>query len=439
MRKTLSPPFVRESSLELMRCLRFRVAMAVLSSGSDLGTAFAFSTNLLEKNQLQVAGTFGQNAMPGPATIALCAIYSRTDHGSMAATPEVTLTMAQFGGIGSQLAGESPNEANVTGTGIPALRAMSMSIYETADPLDNVHVEYGATAEAVELISHTSRISPFGRITVDLDSVGEIVGAYSDGGRPDELRAHQASADIHDVDLVGDLSSPIESLSRSPQVSDRNGQLQLQKTQSYELGYRRVSHARTYALSAFSERVSNGRLNVSGDLGGLNSGDLFSDNVSGLSTYNIGAYDRIGYLGSVNQPINDLVSFDLAYGRLGGFAPGNSSRFFLEQGHNLASLSIKARVPTFGTRLSANYGWVDSGAIIPRHAFTTQDVVATPGLNVMIRQPLPSLFGFAGRLELTADLRNLLAQGYLPMIADGHQFLASESPRAIRGGLKFVF
>lgn len=408
-------------------------------STTDLGTAFAFSTNLLEKNQLQIAGAFGQHAASGPAAIALCAIYSRIDQGSFAATPEMTFTMAQFGGVGSQLSGDSPGEANITGTGIPALRAMSLSVYETADPLENVRVEYGATAEAVELISHTSRLSPFGRITVDLASAGQVIAAYSDGGRPDELRAHQSVGDSGDADLIGDLSSPVDSLARSPQVSNRNGELQLQRTQSYELGYRKVSQSRTYAFSAFSERVSNGRLNVSGDLGGLNPGDLFSDNVSGLSTYNIGDYNRIGYLASMNQRVNDLVSFDIAYGRLGGFAPGSNARFFIEESHNIASLSVKARVPGAGTRFSANYGWVDSQAIVPHHTFTTQDVNATPGFNVLIRQPLPSLFGISGRFELTADLRNLLAQGYLPMIADGRQLLAVEAPRAIRGGLKFVF
>ena len=111
----------------------------------------------------------------------------------------------------------------------------------------------------------------------------------------------------------------------------------------------------------------------------------------------------------------------------------------MEEIHNIASISIKARVPGSGTRFAANYGRVDSETIIPSHAFTTQNVVATPGFNVMIRQPLPSLFGFSGRFELTADLRNLLAQGYLPMTIDGHQLLAVEAPRAIRGGLKFVF
>jgi hypothetical protein len=59
---------------------------------------------------------------------------------------------------------------------------------------------------------------------------------------------------------------------------------------------------------------------------------------------------------------------------------------------------------------------------------------------MMIRQPLPSLFGMPGRLEITADVHNLLAQGYLPLYAgDGRRVLIVQSARAIRGGLNFIF
>ena len=45
-----------------------------------------------------------------------------------------------------------------------------------------------------------------------------------------------------------------------------------------------------------------------------------------------------------------------------------------------------------------------------------------------------------GRLEASADLRNLLAQGYLPLAAgDGRRLLLVQSPRALRGGLSFIF
>jgi hypothetical protein len=74
------------------------------------------------------------------------------------------------------------------------------------------------------------------------------------------------------------------------------------------------------------------------------------------------------------------------------------------------------------------------------HVFTTQANAVSPGLNFGLQQPLPSLFGLPGHLTITADLRNLLAQGYIPLGGGGAgQLLAVQSPRAIRGGLNLTF
>ena len=62
------------------------------------------------------------------------------------------------------------------------------------------------------------------------------------------------------------------------------------------------------------------------------------------------------------------------------------------------------------------------------------------GLNIYIRQPVPAFPGLRGRLEATADLRNLLAEGYLPLAtADGAPVLLLHTPRSLRGGFAFVF
>ena len=48
--------------------------------------------------------------------------------------------------------------------------------------------------------------------------------------------------------------------------------------------------------------------------------------------------------------------------------------------------------------------------------------------------------GVPWRMEASAELRNLLAQGYLPVsLANGQQLLLVNTPRSFRGGLAFVF
>jgi hypothetical protein len=422
------------------------------SAGTDLGTGFALSTNVMGKNQVQLAGTYGQSGLAGPSAMGLCAIYSRNaDAGLLNNPPEVTLTISQLGRVGPQSANGQFSEGTGAGSPIPELRTMSLSFYNTADPLDNVHIEYGMTGESVDYLQHTSRISPFARITVGIGRVGQIVAAYSDGGRPDELNAHQqqsqSAAEVRsqNEDLIG----AVNALARLPQISVREGQLELQRTENYEAGFTRVSGSRTYAASAFFEKVTNGRMNVDGDLSLLDSNDLLSDGVSRTSTYNIGSYRQHGYLTSVDQRLKDTIDVAIAYGRMGGFtgdpmglgSDSENQRRFLNSGtYNIASANVKAVSPVTGTRILANYGWVDDRAVVPSHVFSTQNTYVTPGLNVLVRQPLPSFFGMPGRLELTADLRNLLAQGYIPLEAgDGRRLLIVQAPRSIRGGLNFVF
>jgi hypothetical protein len=102
-------------------------------------------------------------------------------------------------------------------------------------------------------------------------------------------------------------------------------------------------------------------------------------------------------------------------------------------------VAFATTLPVTGTRVITSYGWTDPGTLVPDHAFLTQDVTESTGWNVRVRQPLPFFSGRGGRLEATAEMRNLLAQGYLPLEADGRKALLTNSPKAIRGGLAFIF
>jgi hypothetical protein len=63
-----------------------------------------------------------------------------------------------------------------------------------------------------------------------------------------------------------------------------------------------------------------------------------------------------------------------------------------------------------------------------------------PGLDIRVRQPLPSFWGMPGHLEVVGDLHNLFAEGYQPVNAgQSGRLLMIQTPRAVRGGLSFVF
>jgi hypothetical protein len=92
-----------------------------------------------------------------------------------------------------------------------------------------------------------------------------------------------------------------------------------------------------------------------------------------------------------------------------------------------------------GTQITGSYEWTDYRALMPSHFYLTQSAYPESGLNIRVRQPLPSFPGMPGRLEATAEMRNMLAQGYLSIGDHGQSVLLIQNPRAVRGGLSFIF
>jgi hypothetical protein len=101
---------------------------------------------------------------------------------------------------------------------------------------------------------------------------------------------------------------------------------------------------------------------------------------------------------------------------------------------------ITAAIPGAGTRLVASYQVTDNRWSSPGHLYSTDAARPMPGLNVYVRQPLPLVSSHQCRVEATADLRNLLAQGYLPLtMAGGQSLLLVQTPKSFRGGLNLIF
>jgi hypothetical protein len=109
-----------------------------------------------------------------------------------------------------------------------------------------------------------------------------------------------------------------------------------------------------------------------------------------------------------------------------------------EAQRHVATSRVDATVPWTKTHVVASYQWSDNDRwATPGDVYSTQPNHAMPGLNLCVHQPLP---GFARRVEATADIRNMLAQGYLPVgMVSGQQVMLVEYPRTLRGGLAFTF
>ena len=96
---------------------------------------------------------------------------------------------------------------------------------------------------------------------------------------------------------------------------------------------------------------------------------------------------------------------------------------------------VVARTSRTGTRLIASYETAgDRWAALDR-LYATDASLPMPGLNLYLRQPVPFISRRSCRVEATADLRNLLAQGYLSMPGrDDQSVMLVETPRSVRAG-----
>ncbi|HTS31396.1 MAG TPA: carboxypeptidase-like regulatory domain-containing protein [Bryobacteraceae bacterium] len=402
---------------------------------ADLGTAFALATSVYGSNMVQVSGNVGYGSQTGIPTAAFRTSYSRNVLGE---TPEVSLTMRQLfvpSRLGPSLAG---NES-----ALPMLRTMSASFDDRSQVADNVTLQYGFTMDSVVFMDHLNYLSPYARLDYAMPDGGDLELAYTSGNARPDLAGQPAP----DADLQRDLNS----LAMFPNVSLLNGRPKIQRGEEYEITYSRKMGSRTWYVSAHRESVVNAALSMVAPGGQFLSGDILPDLFSDSAIFNAGNYQATGYTAAMTQNLGDHVTATVMYGSTGALTVDNQDlttnspdelRSMIRAGRRQAATGrVTATIPHLGTHMIASYQWTnDPRWALTGNPYSTQAIRQTPGLNVYIRQPIPNFAGLPWRMEATADMRNMLAQGYLPInTLGGPQMLLVETPRSFRGGLSFIF
>jgi len=410
---------------------------AELSSGSSsLGTSFALATSVFGSRELQFSGNVGFAPATGAPSSVFRTRYS--NQGGNLAAPDIEFTVRQFGL--RQAVGQALMSGPGAAPGLPALRSYSMNLQDQQAIGDRMRLEYGLLLEAVDFIDHLNLVSPYAKLDYDLAGKGALEMAFSAGTSGSEMRMSMAG--LPPGDALADLTS-------FPRVSLLDGQSRVQRARDYEGGYRYGLGKTTLRATAYREFLSNQAFMVSGDTSKLPAADLLPDIGSNSSIYNFGNFATSGYLLSATHLLNDQWSFGASYGQGGALradkSPGLADFESLRNGVRMSqtkwySTRLNGTLPGSGTHLSVAYIWTPTGQVIPTHTFLTQEWQPSMGLNFQLRQPLPAITGMGGRFEVTAEVRNLLAQGYVPVpSSDGRNMLLVPFPRSLRGGLSFIF
>ena len=176
------------------------------------------------------------------------------------------------------------------------------------------------------------------------------------------------------------------------------------------------------------------------------SGDVLPDVYSGTFSYQGNDFTTRGMRVVLQRKLlSDLTAtLDYAYGGVLDLSRPDvqlqdAREWIRAEQRQAVAAKFSGTLPKAKTRWIASYRYTGGHTLTPVDLFNTSAGQADPYLNLFIRQPIPASF-LAGHMEILMDLRNLLAQGYVPVMGrDGRTLYLVQSARSVRGGVAFSF
>jgi hypothetical protein len=176
------------------------------------------------------------------------------------------------------------------------------------------------------------------------------------------------------------------------------------------------------------------------------SGEVLPDSYSGTFSYQGNDFSTRGLRVVLQRKLlADLTAtLDYAYGGVLDLARPDvelqdAREWMRTERRQAIAAKFSGTVPRAKTHWVASYRWTNGSALTPVDLFNASAGQTDAFLNLFVRQPIPTSF-LAGHMEVLMDLRNLLAQGYVPVIGrDGRTLYLVQAARSVRGGVAFSF
>lgn len=382
-------------------------------TGSDMSAAFTIERSMFSDGLLAFSGDIGYGQTV-PAAVLRASYSSRLADGS---DPSMSVTVRR-------LAPSDPNLHNA------ALQSLDLSAGDDFTLGDVLELKFGSQVQSIQFLNHVTAVRPYG--SADYHVTPNTVVEYEYATSRPDSRLEK-----------GYDSAPADLSESNPRVSLFGFAPKVENAHHNEVSISHRMGKNNFQLAAFSDRVGDPALTGAGMVTAAG-GFLLPDVTSGTFTYS-GANLNTNGLRVVlqHQFSSDLAAtVDFAMGGVLDLTqPGTqlqtAQQYINTQERRALSGKVSGTLPRSHTRWIASYRWVDGPALTPVDMFNASPGQSDPFLNVFIRQPIPFS---QGHIEAVIDVRNLLAQGYIPVLGqDGQTVYLVQSARAIRGGITFTF
>jgi hypothetical protein len=381
---------------------------------SDVNTRFTLEHSLFSSGTLAVNGNLGYGN-GAPTTVVRTSYSHRMADGSR---PEVALTVRRFASPDSNL---------------HSLQALALTASDGFTLGDLVELNFGSELQTIQFMGRVNAFRPFGSAVVHVSPNTVVSYSYATSipnGRMEK----------------GFDSSPADFSETNPRMSLAGYTPALERAHHQEVSVSRRIGKTSVQLAGFSDRISNTALVGVGDASAAG-GEILPDVYSGSFTYQGKDLETSGLRVVVERKLdNELTAtFDYGYGGVlalegdGGSVDSARASMRTVSRHAL-SAKLKGTLPRAKTHWIASYRWTSGPALTPVDFFNASPGQADPYLNFFIRQPVPSMGFLPAHMEVLLELRNLLAEGYVPVMGqDGRTLYLVQSARALRGGVAFNF
>jgi hypothetical protein len=409
---------VEQTDHDLKASLSFLAGSAAdgYGSGSDMSTGFSVQRSIFSVNRVGLSGNVGYGDSLPSAVLRATYSHARPDGSG----PSMAITMRRF----------APSDSSLH---YAALQALALNTGDDFTIGDVLELKFGSELQTIQFLGRVTAFRPYGSVDFHAspNTLVEYDYATSLPNTRDEKGFDSTPADLSDAD---------------PRVSMVNFATRLERAHHQELNVSRRIGKNNIQFAIFSDRVANTALIGTGAVSTAG-GFLLPDIYSGTFTY---AGDTLNSRGLrlvlARKLSSDLTAtLDYACGDVLDLARPDvelqdASQWITTQRRHAVSGKLSGTLRGSHTRWIASYRWVNGSTLTPVDMFNASPGQSDPFLNLFIRQPIPTLGFLPAHMEAVIDLRNLLAQGYVPVMGqDGQTVYLVQAARAVRAGVTFTF